>query len=188
MTRAYIIQSTSPLEDFRAAAAAAGLLQAAAFPANDSLGHQEGWSNDARSVAVQYVDEPKLELQYFFLLGDPTLRAYLMASLFNSLDYIGPEMVLDEAIQAKTIDQLIVSCNRLAVISVEYDPNVFNLLKRLTTHEDHVVRTAATRALVYRRWPESHPLLRTLAAHDPSEWVRGAAQRGMDAIRSSQGS
>ena len=174
-----MITSSSPREDFRSAAAAMGLSLAVTFPAEGLDPYQEAWSNANRSVVVQYVEKHNLGVEFFYIYGDPTHGAYVMSSLVQDLQYLNPENVMYDALHALSADDRVTASNRLAVAETDFNPEVFDLLKRFTTDADEVLRTAATRALGYLRWPEARLLLEKLAAEDPSEWVRNAARLGI---------
>jgi HEAT repeat protein len=181
--RGHVITDASPREAFRAAAAAAGLSHAATFSREGTRPYQEAWANANRSVVLQYVEEPNLEVEYFFLKGDPTLQAYVMSNLVQVLEYVNREQILSAAKLAESVDDRIVSSNRLAVAETDPDAEVLEVLTQYTLDDDEVVRTAATRALGHLRWQQNRALFEKLAAEDPSEYVRHAARVGLDDLR-----
>lgn len=61
---------------------------------------------------------------------------------------------------------------------LEYDPEFADPIAAVATnHDEQRVRYVAVHTMLYTEWPQFAPLLRRIVHHDPSDTVRGMAER-----------
>lgn len=85
--------------------------------------------------------------------------------------------VLELPAQEENKQKRIQAIIRVALAAGErFDPEIFGVISDASRDPDLEIRNAAVWATTYLLWPQSLLMLREIAADDPDEWVKKAAQ------------
>ena len=135
---------------------------------------EEVWLNPTQTIAVHYLDNPRMMARSLWI------RGYDIWPVVSDLSacFTGgpPEELLQNVADAQTVRELVKAIFRVAVVYKDaFDQTVFDMLSYYANDEDTPVRRAVVQALVYTEWSESRPLLEKIAKDDPVPDVRAFA-------------
>jgi len=170
-------------ERIRAVAARAGLALANRIEGDGSrLSYEEAWAMPDRMTAVNYVEDPIVNLAYLVFRGENIDD--LIGKLIPELPAFTHREALDMAKTGQTRNDQVRALYRIAVMFPEYNAEAFEVMREYSTKaQDPVLREAAVDAMVYRCWPEFIGLLEHIERNDPDKNVRQRASEILPHVR-----
>jgi hypothetical protein len=147
---------------------------------------EEVWGKNGIPAAVHYMDNQRLWTRYLWIHG----RNIWPIVVDLSSGFGGPTAVelYNGLPNVETRGDLIVRLIQLAVAWADaFDSDVMEVFKYYAGHEDSRVRSAVVQGLLFTKWPEGLPIIKTLADKDEAENVRDFARKAFESVMKAQG-
>lgn len=166
-------------EEFAKAAGQLGLRRHAVLREGEE-GYEDVWSNETGTSAVNYVEDPDLDLRYVSVRGPDSAR--LLADLPRMVAIFDPEELIEIAHSAEEgLDELNANLLRLGITYPEHDQRVaFIFQNYVTTAPDPELRMTALDAIGLHAWEQLHPIVQNVADSDQNGEVRDYATRVLE--------
>ena len=165
---------------FGEAATALDLAKANTFEPEGDGGYEEVWANDARTGALNYVEDPFTGQNYVSASGGEADN--LIAGLSRKLNLYSPDELIEEAHASDAShNDRVATLFRLALTFPEHDAEVHRIFENYATQAPHPkLRTAALDAIGLRAWEQLRPVVEGVARNDPESEVREYAKRVLE--------
>ncbi|MBQ1500524.1 MAG: hypothetical protein IIZ38_19635 [Sphingomonas sp.] len=174
-----VLDESATREEFAKAAGQLGLRRHAVLRDGEE-GYEDVWSNAAETSAVNYVEDPDLDLRYVSVRGADSAK--LLVDLPRKLAIFDPEELIEIAYSAdEDPEELNTNLLRLAVTYPEYDRRVeFVFQNYATTAPDPELRMTALDAIGLYAWEQLRPVVQQVANNDQNGAVRDYAKRVLE--------
>jgi hypothetical protein len=161
---------------FGEVATALGLAKANTFEPEGDDGYEEVWANDARTGALNYVEDPFTGQTYVSASGGEADD--LIAGLSRRLNLYSPDELIEDAHASDAShNERVATLFRLALTFSEHDEAVRRIFENYATQAPHPkLRTAALDAIGLQAWEELRPTVQKVAQDDPDPEVRAYAK------------
>jgi hypothetical protein len=186
-TRYRVLDEGVTRASFGEAATGLGLSQANVFEPDGDSGYEEVWANEARTGALNYIEDPVTGEKYIAASGSDADD--LIAGLTRKIHLYSPDELVEEAYSSEAgHNDRVANLFRLALTFPEHDKDVYAIFENYVTKAPHPkLRTAALDAIGLHAWTELRPIVEKVAREDQDPEVREYATAVLERWTAAQG-